>query len=63
MKCGVMECEGMERCLRRLMAQGVDVDALVTDGHIQISSVMARPYRAIQHYYDCWHVKVRSQQI
>ena len=56
MKSGAMECHGMERCLKKLLERGVEPDALVTDGHVQIASVMANLYPTIRHYYDCWHV-------
>ena len=62
MKTGAMEAMGMRHCLDLLLSEGIEPDALITDGHIQITSIMAKDYPQIHHYYDCWHV-IKGQRI
>lgn len=51
-----MEKEGLERCLKFLMKEGLPIETLVTDRHVQIRKYMRERWPAIKHRLDGWHV-------
>lgn len=51
-----MELEGLKRGLQSLAAEGVKVDTLVTDRHVQIQKYLRDEHKDVTHQYDCWHV-------
>lgn len=51
-----MELEGLKRGLQSLAAEGVKVDTLVTDRHVQIQKYLRDEHKEVTHQYDCWHV-------
>ncbi|XP_057690491.1 uncharacterized protein LOC130914917 isoform X2 [Corythoichthys intestinalis] len=48
-----MELEGLKRCKEDV--SGLNIRALVTDRHRQVSKWVRESWK-ISHYYDCWHV-------
>ena len=51
-----MEVLGFERCLKQLLDNGFVVEAIATDRHVQVRSLMKRKYPAIKHQFDVWHL-------
>lgn len=51
-----MEKEGLERVLASIEQNGLVVNTLVTDRHIQINKWLRDTKPDILHYYDIWHV-------
>ena len=51
-----MEKEGLQRVLQFLDENGLQVGALVTDRHQQITKWIREQHPNITHYYDVWHV-------
>lgn len=51
-----MEKEGLERCLNYLTDEGLSVNTLVTDRHVQIRKYMRERWPAVKHRLDGWHV-------
>ena len=51
-----MEKEGLERCLAFLTEQGLAIETLVTDRHVQIRCYMREKWPGIKHRLNGWHV-------
>ena len=51
-----MEKEGLERSLKFLTEDGLSVDTLITDRHVQIRKYMRERWPAVKHRLDGWHV-------
>ena len=51
-----MEKEGLHRCMEFLHEQGLTMDVLVTDRHMQINKWLRESHPEVKHYYDVWHV-------
>ena len=51
-----MELESLKRQITFLEEQGVTINKLVTDRHLQVSSYIANEKTTIVHEYDVWHV-------
>lgn len=51
-----MEKEGLERCLQFLTEDGLSINTLITDRHVQIRKYMRERWPAIKHMLDGWHV-------
>ncbi|CAN7938705.1 unnamed protein product [Ixodes hexagonus] len=51
-----MELYGCVKGLASLKAEGVAVEALVTDRHLSIKSHMKKKEPDTRHYFDPWHI-------
>lgn len=51
-----MEKEGLIRAIQNIKEQGLTIDTLVTDRHLQISKHMRENEPDIKHRSDGWHV-------
>jgi len=51
-----MEKEGLERSLKYLTEEGLSVNTLITDRHVQIRKYMREKWPAVKHRLDGWHV-------
>lgn len=49
-----MEKEGLRRSLHLLEANGVMVDTVISDRHLQVQKLLRD--QNINHYFDIWHV-------
>lgn len=52
----VMENEGCQRSLNKVIAKNVKIRSLTTDRHTQITSELRKKYPSIIHQYDVWHL-------
>lgn len=53
---GAMEKEGLPRYLTFLTEEGLSINTLITDKHVQIRKYMRETWPAIKHRLDGWHV-------
>ena len=51
-----IEKEGLERSLKYLTEEGLSVNTLITDRHVQIRKYMREKWPAVKHRLDGWHV-------
>ena len=51
-----MEKEGLQRSLQFLTDEGLSVDNLITDRHVQIRKQMREKWPAVKHRLDGWHI-------
>ena len=51
-----MEKEGLERSLKYLTEEGLSVNTLITDRHVQIRKYMREKWPSLKHRLDGWHV-------
>ena len=51
-----MEKEGLERSLKYLTEEGLSVNSLITDRHVQIRKYMRERWPAVKHRFDGWHI-------
>ncbi|XP_028397455.1 uncharacterized protein LOC114521281 [Dendronephthya gigantea] len=51
-----MELESLKRQLKYLEDNRIEVEKLVTDRHVQVSTYMANEKPEVEHSYDVWHV-------
>ena len=51
-----MEKEGLQRSLQFLTDEGLSVDTLITDRHVQIRKQMREKWPAAKHRLDGWHI-------
>ena len=51
-----MEKEGLQRCLDKLLTQGVAINSIATDRHTGVASLMKKEYSFVDHQYDVWHM-------
>ena len=51
-----MEKEGLSKGLEFLYGEGIRVETLVTDRHLQVAKWLRLTYPAIDHRYDVWHI-------
>ncbi|XP_068760318.1 uncharacterized protein [Montipora capricornis] len=51
-----MEKEGLQRSLQFLTDEGLSVDTLITDRHVQIRKQMREKWPAVKHRLDGWHI-------
>ncbi|KAG0430223.1 hypothetical protein HPB47_022891 [Ixodes persulcatus] len=58
-----MELEGLDRSLTYFAKEGLTVEVIVADRHMQVIAYMKREHPLIQHRFDLWHVsKVRIKK-
>ena len=51
-----MEREGLFRSIKFMQQEGLEIEMLVTDRHVQIAKWMRENQPRIRHRYDVWHV-------
>ena len=51
-----MEKEGLKNSLQFLMEKSINIDALITDCHKQVTKFVSQSYPDIDHCFDVWHV-------
>lgn len=51
-----MEKEGLERSLQFLTDEGLSVNTLITDRHVQIRKHLREKWPAVKHRFDGWHI-------
>ena len=51
-----MEKEGLHRVIQFLQENGLEIEALVTDRHVQIKKWLPETHPSITHYFDVRHV-------
>ena len=51
-----IEKEGLQRSLQFLTDEGLSVDTLITDRHVQIRKHMREKWPAVNHRLDGWHI-------
>ena len=51
-----MEREGLFRSIQFMQQEGLEIEMLVTDRHVQIAKWMRENQPRIRHRYDVWHV-------
>ena len=50
-----MEKEGLVRAMNQLEEEGLQIERLVTDRHVQIAKWVKETHPEIDHRYDIWH--------
>ena len=53
---GAMEKEGLARSLTFLTEEGLPVNTLITDRHVQIRKYMRESWPGVKHRLDGWHL-------
>ncbi|XP_065895298.1 uncharacterized protein [Dysidea avara] len=51
-----MEKEGLKNALQFLMEKSINIGALITDRHKQVTKFVSQSYPDIDHPFDVWHV-------
>ena len=51
-----MELESLKRQIAFLETNGVEINKVVTDRHIQVAAYLAHEKPTIEHTYDVWHI-------
>ena len=51
-----MEKEGLKNALQFLMEKSINIGALITDRHKQVTKFVSQSYPDIDHRFDVWHV-------
>ena len=52
---GAMEKEGLARSLTFLTGEGLSINTLITDRHVQIRKYMRERWPGVKHRLDGWH--------
>lgn len=51
-----MEVLGLERCLNELYDNGLTVEMIATDRHVQVRSFLKKKFPFVVHQFDVWHL-------
>ena len=51
-----MEKEGFPQCIEMLEGKDVAISRIATDGHVSITSSMAKDHPHITHQFDVWYL-------
>lgn len=51
-----MELEGLDRIMKRLVEDDLEIECIVTDGHTSMPKYFRENHPTILHFLDVWHV-------